>query len=409
MRDANSSVAAGEWFPDRASGYARVVSATARGLAARGHEVTVLAPSLEGVPRVVSEGSLTVRRQLRHGRLPVTFTDVIETRRHARSLASSRFDLVVAHGPTNGFGLVTGRLDCPLVLVYHASTLREQRFRRSRLPFGRERISALALDPPLALYERATVARANTILVLSDYSRRLLVGDHPRAASKVRRLSGGVDTAAFSPADQGAARARLGLPTDRSLLVTVRRLEPRMGIEGLLRALSRLPRTIDLAVVGEGELAPVLRRAAERLAIADRVLFVGRVPEPELVDWYRAADLFVLPTIAYEGFGLVTVEALASGTPVVGTPIGATPELLTPLDPRLVASGPDDEALASAVSAALEFSDSEFRARCRRYVCQRFSWERVVPQWEEALADSSRTNAEIRPPFLLTGGPTRSR
>ena len=400
-------IAAGEWFPDRASGYARVVTETARGLAEREHEVTALVPSVDGAPRVVCEGSLTVRRELRHGRLPVTFTDVIETRRRARSLAASRFDLFVAHGPTNGFGLVTGRLDGPLVLVYHASTLRELRFRRRRLPLGRDRISAIALDPPLALYERAAVARADKILVLSDYSRGLLVGDHPRAASKVHLLSGGVDTDAFSPADQGAARARLSIRTNRRLLVTVRRLEPRMGIEVLLRALSRLPDTIDLAVVGEGELAPELRRLAKQLGIADRVRFVGRVSEPELVDWYRAADLFVLPTIAYEGFGLVTVEALASGTPVVGTPIGATPELLTPLDPRLVASGPDEEALANAVSAALEFSDSGLRARCRRYVCERFSWESVVASWEEALVDSSKTNMHARRPALPSTDPTR--
>jgi glycosyltransferase involved in cell wall biosynthesis len=390
-------IAAGEWFPDRAGGYARVVSETARRLAERGHEVTALVPSFEGAPSVASEGSLTVRRQLRRGLLPVTFTDVIGTRRRVRSLAALRFDLFVAHGPTNGFGLVAGRLDGPVVLVYHSSPAREARFARTRLPLGRKRFSAIALAPPLALYERATVARADQILVLSEYSRRLLVGDHPRAAAKVRSLSGGVDTAAFSPANQGAARERLGIPARRRLLVTVRRLEPRMGIEELLRALCRLARTIHLAVVGEGMLATALRRLTEELGIADRVHFVGLVSDPELVDWYRAADIFVLPTIAYEGFGLVTAEALACGTPVVGTPIGATPELLTPLDPRLVASAPDEEALASAVGDALAFAGPELRARCRRYACERFSWESVLPAWEEALVEASRTNTRLVP------------
>jgi glycosyltransferase involved in cell wall biosynthesis len=391
-------IAAGEWFPDRTSGYARVVSETARRLAKRGHEVTALLPSCEGAASVASEGSLTLRRQLRRGRLPVTFTDVIGTRRHARSLVASRFDLFVAHGPTNGFGLVTARLDGPLVFVYHASTRRELRFTRRRLPLGRERISAIALDSPLALYERATVSRADEILVLSEYSRRLLVGDHPRAAAKVRLVSGGVDTAAFSPAEQGEARERLGIPVNQRLLLTVRRLELRMGIEELLRALSRLSHTVHLAVVGEGSLAPTLRRVAEELGLADRVHFAGLVSEPELVDWYRAADLFVLPTVAYEGFGLVTAEALASGTPVVGTPIGATPELLTPLDPRLVASAPEGEALANAVDDALGFANPELRARCRHYACERFSWERVVDAWEEALVEAAKANTRSRPP-----------
>jgi glycosyltransferase involved in cell wall biosynthesis len=384
-------IAAGEWFPDRASGYARLVSETSRRLAERGHEVTALVPSFEAAPSIESEGSLTVRRQLRRGRLPVTFTDVIGTRRRVRSLAASRFDLAVAHGPTNGFGLVAARLDGPLVFVYHPSPAREARFLRSRLAFGRERISAMVLAPPLALYERATVARADEILVLSEYSRRLLVGDHPRAATKTRLLPGGVDTVAFFPADQSAARERLGMAANRPLLVTVRRLEPRMGIQELLRALARLPGNIHLAVVGEGMLAPTLKRVAEELGLADRVYFVGRVSEAELVDWYRAADLFVLPTAAYEGFGLVTAEALACGTPVVGTPIGATPELLRPLDPRLIASAPDGESLARSVADALAFANGELRARCRRYACERFSWESVVTAWEVALVEAART------------------
>ena len=90
--------------------------------------------------------------------------------------------------------------------------------------------------------------------------------------------------------------------------------------------------------------------------------------ESELRDWYRAADLVVLPTVAYEGFGMVTAEALATGTPVVGTPVGATPELLEPLDPRLVAAGSDPDALAAAIRNAFTFADTEF-ARPLPCVC----------------------------------------
>jgi glycosyltransferase involved in cell wall biosynthesis len=93
----------------------------------------------------------------------------------------------------------------------------------------------------------------------------------------------------------------------------------------------------------------------------------------------------VLPTVAYEGFGMVTVEALASGTPVVGTPVGATPELLEPLDPRLVARGSDPDSLAVAIRDALTFIDDDFRARCRKYALARFDWDQVTGAWEEAL------------------------
>ena len=86
------------------------------------------------------------------------------------------------------------------------------------------------------------------------------------------------------------------------------------------------------------------------------------------------------------------MEALACGTPVVGTPVGATPELLTPLDPRLVAPEAGEEALARTIDDALAFADAEFRALCRRYALERFSWEPVVDQWEALLEEAARTS-----------------
>jgi glycosyltransferase involved in cell wall biosynthesis len=150
-------------------------------------------------------------------------------------------------------------------------------------------------------------------------------------------------------------------------------------------------------VVGGGLLTNEHLRLSSQLGLDGRVRFVGRVSEGDLLDWYRAADLFVLPTVAYEGFGMVTVEALASGTPVVGTPAGATSELLEPLDPRLVADGSDPESLASAIGDALLFTNEDFQARCRDYALARFDWERVTRMWEEELAD-----------VVLNGGKARS-
>jgi glycosyltransferase involved in cell wall biosynthesis len=159
-----------------------------------------------------------------------------------------------------------------------------------------------------------------------------------------------------------------------------------MGIDELLRAVRILASDeLDLAVVGGGLLTDEFRRLSSELGIDRQVSFVGRVAEEELPDWYRAADLFVLPTVAYEGFGMVTAEALASGTPVVGTPVGATPELLEPLDSRLLARDSDPDSLAIAIRGALNFIDNDFRAGCRKYALARFDWNQVTGAWEEAL------------------------
>lgn len=379
-------VASGTWYPER-NGVARVATEVGRRLAERGHEVTALVPATDEGPAEEQDGSLNVRRVIRRGLLPLTVKDALETTRHSRGLGP--FDVVVAHGPTIAVGLARARLKGPLVLVYHASLPRELRFMRARLPWGRERGVAYLNEPITVLLERAAVKRSRRILILSEFSRSLLMADHPEESRKVRKLVAGVDTSSFSPGDgKHAARERLQLDPRRRLLLTVRRAEPRMGIDQLLRAVRTLnSEEIDLAVVGGGLLTDDFRRLSVSLGVSDRVRFAGRVAEEELPDWYRAADLFVLPTVAYEGFGMATLEALATGTPVVGTPVGATPELLEPLDPRLIARNSDPDSLAAAIRDAMALENDDFRARCRDYAVTRFDWRGVMQAWDEALLE----------------------
>jgi glycosyltransferase involved in cell wall biosynthesis len=403
--------ATAQWFPDFKGGSGRVAANVAVGLARRGHSVTVLVPQIEGLPAFeVPEPGLTVHRVLRRTRWPKTLVDPVRTRREARRLRAQRFDVLVGHQSTTTLGLWAARLDLPVVSVFHASALRELRFLRSQLPFGLERLRTYPLALPLTCFERLAARRAaSEIVALSEFSRSLLREDHGRAGERARILPAGIDLDRFSPADgMAAARTRLGADPDAPLLVTVRRLEPRMGVEQLLRAVQRLAdRRLTLVVVGRGRLDAALRSLSAELGLEREVRFVGSVPDDELGDWYRAADLFVLPTAAYEGFGMVTAEALASGTPVVGTPVGATPELLAPLDPRLVARGTDADALADAISEALALTGPEFRRRCREYASERFSLETKIAEWERALVETVDIAPGPAPPRGCGGRRTR--
>jgi glycosyltransferase involved in cell wall biosynthesis len=384
-------VATDQWWPEFLGGSARVAGETARRLAAAGHDVTVLAPAAAGLASEPN-GNPAVHRVLPRGRLPQTIADVFGTARGARRVRGD-FDLLVAHQVTTAAGLASAYPDVPLALVFHASPVRELRFLRGRLPARASRLATYALEPVLVALERRAVRRAAAILVLSRFSREILDEDHPRASGLVRPVSGGVDVERFSPGDgQAAARRRLGLAGDEPVLLTVRRLEPRMGVENLVAAVHRIRARVParLAVAGTGPLLEQLRAQAAGLGLGDVVRFLGRVPDDQLVDWYRAADAFVLPTVAYEGFGMVTPEALAAGTPVVGTPVGATPELLGPLDPRLVTAGTAPEDLTEAVLALLDRATPELRQRCRDYACERYSWGAVMDGWEAAL-ESART------------------
>ena len=379
-------VPTGQWFPEATGGSARVATETALGLAGRGHDVTVIAPvsTRPAVERIAE--NLTIRRALPRTRLPITLTDVVSTARTVRGLGS--YDVALVHQSTCAVGLVAAGFEAPVALVFHASALRELRFLRTRLS-GVKRLGTYGLEPFLSRFERISLERSTSVLVLSEFSRGLIEADHAAIASRITRVSGGVDIDRFSPGDGlQPARDRLGIPTGGTLLVTARRLEPRMGLEQLLEAV-RIARSngvdLRLAVIGSGSLKQPLQALAVDLGLDDVVDLRGRVSDAELVDWYRAADLFVLPTVAYEGFGMVTVEALACGVPVVGTPVGATPELLEPLDRRLVAQTADAEGLAAAIHVALQLTGPDLRAACREYACAEFAWPRAMDAWEQAL------------------------
>ena len=383
-------VATDQWFPDRMGGVARVVSETSRRLAERGHSVHVLAPESRTAPRRVVEGELVVERVLPRSLVPTSITDAVATYRTARRRRKG-YDVAVAHVSSVCTGLVAGDLGAPLAFVYHASALRELQFRRARMPWTSvDRLAAYPLQPLLSAFEQASVRKATTLLVLSEFSRRLLEADHGGIVDgRIVNVSAGVDLDAFAPGDGvAAARSRLGIrPDGLPLLVTVRRLESRMGLEQLIRAVKHLDslRPVNLTIVGTGSLARSLEALVCDLDLRARVTLRGKVDDAELGDWYRAADLFVLPTVAYEGFGLVTAEALASGTPVVGTRIGATPELLEPLDQRLLATGTEPDELAAAIRRALTLVGPSFGERCRRYACSRFDWDAAIVSWERAL------------------------
>jgi glycosyltransferase involved in cell wall biosynthesis len=382
-------VATDQWSPDVASGAARVAAATARLLAERGHQVTVLSPRVAGLSPVEQSGLLELHRLLRRTPLPQTYADPLDTWRSARRWRNWP-DIVIAHQATVGAGVLAAGVRAPLVYVFHASVPLEQGFAR-RYSSWPNRVASLALHPSFVLLEGIGVRRAAMIFVLSEFSRRLLVDAHPKVSQRVSVVRGGVDTEVFAPREAAlneATRSARGIPASRPFVLTVRRLEPRMGIEALLRACRGLVEAgfhLSLGVAGDGSMRHSLEKLSRQLGLAEAVVFFGRLSENDLRALYAAADLFVLPTMAYEGFGMATLEALASGTPVVGTAVGATPELLAPLDPALISPTADSRDLRDAIATALQRLDPTFRSRCVTYARERFDWRVVIGGWENAL------------------------
>lgn len=227
--------------------------------------------------------------------------------------------------------------------------------------------------------ERAVYRRARALVVLSEAFREVLVADYGVARERIHVVPPGIELDRFSPGDPGEAREQLGVARDAYLAVTARRLVPRMGLDVLVeswRAVAAERPNALLLVVGDGPERATLEARAAGLPVR----FLGRVNDATLVAAYRAADLSVVPSVALEGFGLVALESLACGTPVVVTDVGGLPETVRGLDPSLVVPAGDAVALAARITALLPDASA-----CRAHA-ESFGWDTVAKRHVELYA-----------------------
>lgn len=243
--------------------------------------------------------------------------------------------------------------------------------------------------------ERTVYRSAQRVIVMSEAFAAVAARDYGVPAERIRIIPGAADLERFLVHEtRTQARQILGWPADRPVLLAVRRLVHRTGVDRLIDALPQvraaMPRVL-LCIGGTGALRPALEARVQELGLDDCVRFLGYVADEQLPLAYRAADLNVIPTTALEGFGLTAVEALAAGTPSVVTPIGGLPEILSPLCPGLVCASTTAEAIASVLIEALSGrlalpSD----AACRAFAIERFSAElmarRVATVYRELCA-----------------------
>ena len=176
--------------------------------------------------------------------------------------------------------------------------------------------------------EERIVQQADGIIVSSDHERHSLVDLYRARRERIHVIPPGVDLSLFRPVDTTEVRARLGLD-GRDVLFAVGRLDPVKGFDVLIRAIPHLKRyrSLQLVLAGGpsgGREHKRLTDLAASLDVADRVTFVGPVPQPELPLYYSLAKVVIVPS-HYESFGFVAAEALACGTPVVASQVGGLP------------------------------------------------------------------------------------
>jgi D-inositol-3-phosphate glycosyltransferase len=277
------------------------------------------------------------------------------------------------------------RFGVPLVMTFHALGLvrREHQGAADGFPLARIDI------------ERRIVREADSVIAECPQDKADLLRLYGADPGRIAIVPCGVDLTQFRPGDKAAARRELGLADDEFVVLQLGRLVPRKGIDNVIRAVARLPRAIKprLVVVGgdapepDERLTPEigrLRRIAAECGIADRVVFTGQRQRDRLRACYVAADVFA-STPWYEPFGITLLEAMACGTPVVGSAVGGikhsvldgvTGFLVPPQDPGALA-----ERLAQLQAHPL-LREALGHAGVRR-MRSMFTWDRIAGELAE--------------------------
>ena len=313
--------------------------------------------------------------------------------------AQVRYDIIHAHYWLSG--LVAEQLKrywhIPSLLMFHTTA-----HMKNAVAATADRETALRLETERALVQRADALVAGNPDEQADLAAMIGASD----PGTICMIPPGVDLARFHPGCRADERAALGLDADAHLILAVGRVDPIKGFDTLLGAFHEIAHrgtrarlllaggAIDGIDQPVGPMTTYARIAAD-LGIRDRVRFLGSLPHEELVHWYRAVDAVAVPS-RYESFGLVAIEAMASGAAVVASRVGGLRFSITDEVSGLLVPHSQPGALAEALTRVL--ADDALRESLGRNAVEaarRFSWETVgadIARVYQRLAAGARSD-----------------
>lgn len=365
------------YFEPHIGGVETHVRELARALVDRGVDLTVICADTEGAgPRDRMHDFDVVRVPPRSVFLKTPAMPGV-----ADVIAKGKFDLVHSHTPPPVASWRAARAarkaGAPHVMTFHCDP-------EIPLPLG-----GLLVDLWRLTYGRTTMRRTDRVISTThsyaSTSRTLWNYD-------TTVIPNGVDTEAFRPEGPGDRRGELP-GVDGFRVLTVGRLVQHKGLEQLTDAMSLLPAPAHLLIAGEGDLRAAVEARARASPAADRITFLGHVPQKDLPALYRSCDVFALPSVSrLEAFGIVALEAMASGLPVVASDMPGVREIVTDEVEGRLANPLDPLAFATRIDTLLRrpLRRARFGRNGRAKVAAGYTWEavagRVLELYEQVLS-----------------------
>jgi len=322
------------------------------------------------------------------------------------------YDLIHAHYWLSGIvgDALRCRWDVPLLMTFH--TLAQAKNSVARSAAENEATQRVVA-------ERRLIHGVDAVMAFNPQEKAEMTWYYRAEAGKVCVVPAGVDTSLFRPGDRAGARQSLDLPPDVPVILFVGRIDPIKGLDVLVDALCGLRREMwltappRLVLVGGGKGEPAFEKLIARVSarhLLDQIDFVGSVSHAALPNYYRAADVVAVPSL-YESFGLVAVEAMACGTPVVASRVGGLAFTVDDDRTGYLVPRNDPRALAGRLRAIL--TDGDTRARfgaLATVAAQRFSWpviaSRVVHVYDGLIRGYRMELCDDAPTrgAMMTGG-----
>jgi len=320
--------------------------------------------------------------------------EFVEGVHHFTQLKNLRYDLIHSHYWMSGIaaGELKKRWDVPVVHMFHTLGVMKQRVARNAEEVeGNYRLEG----------EREVLSMAERIVAATQAEMAQLLWLYQADTSKIVIIPPGVDTSHFYPIPEDEAKEFIGIPPCDRMLLYVGRIEQLKGIDTVMEAIALMkPKDsrVCLTVIGgdpEQEYSDANNEMArlhdlrEDIGLNDLVTFLGKRGQDTLPYYYSAADVVVMPSF-YESFGMVALEAMACGTPVVASQVGGLAFLVRDGETGFTVPVDDPQALAARLTDLLENPELQYDMSQRAVKFSKdYSWdviaEKIVAQYREVI------------------------